>query len=70
MVSKPSRLMTQMQNPLCKFALSYEMNLDLRKYERDIYDYFDWLGDIGGISEALYIIGSIFVACICFEPVN
>ena len=62
--------MNAMQNPLAMTALSYEMNLDLRKYERDIYDYFDWLGDVGGISEALYIIGSFLMACLYFEPVS
>ena len=59
-----------MQSPMAMTALTYEMNLDLRKFERDIYDYFDWLGDVGGISEAFYIIGSFCMACIYFEPVN
>jgi len=30
--------------------------------ERQTYSMLEWLGDIGGLFDALYIIGSVFVA--------
>ena len=62
--------MSQHANPLAMTAITYEMNLDLKRFERNIYDYFDWLKDVGGLSKAIFFIGNLVVACLQFEPVN
>ena len=35
------------------FMLRYEMDLSITKIDRAIYGTLDWLGDIGGLNEAL-----------------
>ena len=37
--------------------LAYELNLDLTVIDRQVYSILDWLGDIGGLGEALFFIG-------------
>ena len=43
--------------------LSFEMNMhrDRIKLNRQTYSLLDWLGDLGGLTDALYIIFSILV---------
>jgi len=38
-------------------SISYEFKLDLYRVERDVYNFLDLLGDIGGLRDALFIIG-------------
>ncbi len=38
------------------------MNLDMKLFERDIYDYTDLLGDIGGLYGALFGLGALCVS--------
>ena len=43
------------------FALAFEFDLNLYRIDREAYNLLDWLGDIGGLKEALMIIlGFIF----------
>ena len=42
-------------------ALTFEMNLDMIVIDRQVYSSLDWMGDIGGLSGALY---STFAAAI------
>ena len=37
-------------------ALSYEFDLNLYRIDREAYNMLDWLGDLGGLKEALIII--------------
>ena len=37
-------------------ALSFEFDLNLYRIDREAYNMLDWLGDIGGLKEALTII--------------
>ena len=37
--------------------LAYELNLDLKVIDRQVYNILDWLGDIGGLGEALFFLG-------------
>lgn len=43
-------------------AVTFELNSDLKVLNRQAYSVLDWLGDIGGLSEALFFIGSLFLA--------
>lgn len=38
--------------------ITFELNLDLKVIDRQVYSVLDWLGDIGGLVEALFFIGS------------
>lgn len=43
------------------FALAYEFDLNEYRIDREAYNMLDWLGDIGGLKEAMMIIfGFIF----------
>ena len=37
-------------------AISYEFDLNLYRIDREAYNLLDWLGDLGGLREALIII--------------
>ena len=41
---------------LTPYIIRYEMGLNLKKIDRAIYGLLDWLGDIGGLNDALFII--------------
>ena len=49
-----------------QLSLSYEFNLDLSRVDRDVYNLLDWLGDVGGLRDALFIIGA-FVMLVRFS---
>ena len=38
-----------------------EMDINLREHKRSIYNLLDFLGDVGGLREALISIGQLFV---------
>ena len=44
-------------------SISYEFNLDLYGVNRDVYNILNWLGDVGGLRDALFLIGA-FILCI------
>ena len=35
--------------------VTYEFDLDLYRVDRDVYSLLDWIGDIGGLREGLYL---------------
>ena len=37
-------------------VVSYEFDLNKMKIDREVYNLFDWLGDLGGLKTALIII--------------
>ena len=42
-------------------AIAYEFDLNLHRIDREAYNLLDWLGDLGGLKEAIVIIlGFIF----------
>ena len=45
-----------------KFNSIYlEMSQEKTVYERSTYSFLEWLGDVGGLSDALRIIGQVMV---------
>ena len=43
-------------------AMWFMMSLDEGTYQRTIYGFFDLLGDVGGLNDILFLIGSYFFA--------
>ncbi len=39
-------------------SISYEFNLNLHRVDREVYNLLDWLGDVGGLRDALFMIGT------------
>ena len=42
--------------------LTYEFDLDLYRIDRDVYSILDWIGDIGGLNEGLFVILGIILS--------
>ena len=38
------------------FAIAYEFDLNMYRIDREVYNLLDWLGDLGGLKEALMIV--------------
>ena len=36
--------------------VTFEFDLTLYRIERDVYSFLDWVGDVGGLFEGLYLI--------------
>lgn len=36
--------------------MTFEFDLTLYRIDRDVYSVLDWIGDVGGLNEGLYII--------------
>ena len=43
-------------------SVTYEFDLDLTFVDRKVYSVLDLLGDVGGLGEALFFMGSFFLA--------
>ena len=43
-------------------SLVFEIDSDVTSFERKTYSSLDWLGDIGGLFDAMRIIGQVIVA--------
>ena len=41
--------------------ITIELDLDLTVIDRQVYSVLDWLGDTGGLGEALFFIGGAFL---------
>ena len=37
-------------------------NLDLKVHNRKTYSLLDWLGDVGGLLDGMYLIGELLIA--------
>ena len=42
-------------------AVAYEFDLNMETLDRQVYSVLDWLGDIGGLSEALLFTGGLVI---------
>ena len=52
------------EKPSSKFkytSMEIKMSLDLVTWSRQTYSLLDWLGDLGGLFDALYYIASLIV---------
>ena len=45
-------------------AVAFELDLDLTIIDRKVYSILDWLGDMGGMLEALVYLGAFFLTII------
>ena len=43
-------------------GIVYEMNLDIRHVQRNVFSLLDWLGDVGGLFEILFIFFSLIMS--------
>ena len=53
------------ENPNAIFSyLSFIMtrNLDLKVHNRKTYSLLDWLGDVGGLLDGMYLLGELLIA--------
>ena len=50
--------------------LRYEMDLSKFEGERVIYSALEWLGDIGGVIDAIRYIAMMFLYFLSFQPLN
>ena len=48
-------------------VVSYEFDLNLYEVDRSTYSFLDWLGDLGGLKEALIIIFGSFYGFIHYQ---
>ena len=45
-------------------SVSYELELDKYFEGREVYTFLDWLGDVGGLSSALFTLGGLIMILI------
>ena len=43
-------------------SIVYEMSLDRVRIQRNVFSLLDWIGDVGGLFEAMFIFFSIIIA--------
>ena len=48
--------------PYNYFGVLITRNLDLKVHQRKTYSLLDWLGDVGGFLDGLYLIAELFLA--------
>ena len=51
-------------------SVTFEVDLNLRVIEREVYTIIDWMGDIGGLGEAYFFISWSILSLIHFEAVD
>ena len=49
------------------FAINYEMNRNLFKFDREVYTALDWFGNLGGLHEGLKLFFGLIVAACNFN---
>ena len=47
-------------------AIAFEMNLDLKRIDRSIYSFLDFLGDIGGLAGSLHAFAGVAVGLLMY----
>ena len=47
--------------------VTYEFDLDLYRIDRDVYSILDWIGDVGGLREGLFLFLSIILGFMNFN---
>ena len=51
-------------------SVTYEFNLDLTYIDRKVYSVLDLLGDVGGLGEALFFMGSFLLAILKYNKLD
>lgn len=41
--------------------ITFEFDLTLYRIDRDVYSILDWVGDVGGLNEGLFLILKVFL---------
>ena len=52
---------------LVHWTISYEMHLNIRTYDREVYNVLDWIGDIGGLLDGLRLLFALAVAVLTYK---
>ena len=52
---------------LVHMSISFEFDLNLYRIDRDAYNTLSWLGDCGGLKEALMLIGAGILSILQFQ---
>ena len=52
---------------LVHWTISYEMHLNIRTYDREVYNALDWLGDLGGLYDGLRGILLVFLGILTYK---
>ena len=45
-----------------QMQVTFEFDLTLYRIDRDVYSLLDWVGDVGGLNEGLFIIFKVILA--------
>ena len=51
-------------------SVTYEFDLDLTFIDRKVYSILDFLGDVGGLGQALFFMGSFFLAILQYNKLD
>ena len=51
-------------------SITYEMDLNLSVIDRQVYNFIDWISDIGGLGEACFFISFTLLGIIHFGGVD
>ena len=49
------------------WTISFEMDLNLHTYDREVYHALDWIGDMGGLFDGLRGFFAIIVAILTYK---
>ena len=49
------------------WTIAFEMSLNLRTYDREVYHALDWLGDMGGLYDGIRGIFALIVAFFTYK---
>ena len=55
---------------LSHMGVVYEMDFDMRSYDRRVYNILDWLSDVGGLSGALFAGFGIICGILTFNSMH
>ena len=42
-------------------SISFEMSLDRKRIQRNVFSLLDWIGEVGGLLEALFVLFSVLI---------
>ena len=51
-------------------SITFEMELDLKVIDRQVYNFLDWVGDIGGLGEGLFFMSTTVLSIIHFGALD
>ena len=47
--------------------VTFEFDLTLYRVDRDVYSILDWIGDVGGLNEGLYLMFKVLLVFLQFN---